>query len=233
MKTESRATCDDLRRFGYRGKIEIVPNGLELEKFDDSSSAIEYLPYILSIGRLVDYKNLDTVIEAFAPISERLTNAKLIILGDGPMRHHWEQKAVSLGIQTKVEFKGFVNEDEKIKLLSKCSALVFPSLVEGFGMVILEAFALSKPVIVSDIESLRELVEDGVNGFVLPPSQVEQWTAKMNTILTDQSIVRTMGREGRKRVESYYTMNKVSRMMESLYQEVHSNRILEKEQIST
>ena len=181
----------------------------------------------------IDNGNLDTVIEAFAPISERLTNAKLIILGDGPMRHHWEQKAVSLGIQTKVEFKGFVNEDEKIKLLSKCSALVFPSLVEGFGMVILVAFALSKPVIVSDIESLPELVEDGVNGFVLPPSQVEQWTAKMSTILTDQSIVRAMGREGRKRIESYYSMNRVSRMMESLYQEVHSNRILEKEQIST
>lgn len=217
----SNTTCHDLRRFGYKGKIRVIPNGLHLGRFDNGCS-IDYKPYLLFIGRLVDYKNLDVVIEAFAETTKVLPRARLVIVGDGPMRQRWTEKAAALGIRTSVHFRGYVSEEEKVKLLSKCSGLVFPSLVEGFGMVVLEAFALSKPVLASDIDSLHELVEDGIDGFLIEPSSVQGWTDKMSGILNSPSTSRAMGCRGRIRVERYYSMDRVGGMLESLYQNIIS-----------
>lgn len=229
----SATTFNDLRRFGYKGKIEVIPNGVELEKFDEVS--VEYQPYLLFIGRHVDYKNLGVVVEGFAAAFKMLPNARLVIAGDGPMREIWKKKAIDLGISERVEFRGYVNEDEKISLLRACSALVFPSLVEGFGMVVLEAFAMKKPVLASNIESLAELVQDGINGFVIAPSSAQDWAMKMTLILADPSMSRIMGIRGRKLIEDDYRIDRVAGMLELLYQDVYSkNKInFEKEQIQS
>lgn len=229
----SNATYNDLRRFGYRGKIDVIRNGVQLEKFDEASRSIKYQPYILFVGRLVDYKNLDVVIEGFAATAKVLPNARLVIAGDGPMCEIWQKKARDLGVSEKVEFKGYVSEAEKIELLRKCAALVFPSLVEGFGMVVLEAFAMKKPVLVSNIESLTELVEDGSTGFVISPSSAADWAMRMTTMLADPALCRTMGNRGRERVENHYNIDRVAGMLESLYQDInHKNRINLEEQIA-
>lgn len=220
----SNTTRDDLRRFGYKGKIEVIPNGVNLEKFNHASNSVEYNPYLLFIGRLVDYKNLDVVIEGFAATARVIPNARLVIAGDGPMREIWEKKMRDFGVGEKVEFRGYVSEEEKIELLRRCTALVFPSLVEGFGMVVLEAFALKKPVMVSNIESLTELVQDGSNGFVISPSSALDWAARMTTLLADPSLARIMGIRGRQRVEINYTIDRVAEMLESLYTDVNSQK---------
>jgi len=229
----STTTLNDLRRFGYKGKIEVIPNGVDLEKFDEAFHSVEYQPFLLFIGRHVHYKNLGVVIEGFAATAKVLPNARLVIAGDGPMREIWKKWAIDLGVSDRIEFKRYVSEEEKIELLRGCSALVFPSLVEGFGMVVLEAFAIKKPVLVSNIESLTELVQDGINGFVVSPASAEDWARAMTTILADPSLSRAMGIRGRKQVENYYSIDRVSGMMELLYQDVYTkNKInLEKEQI--
>jgi glycosyltransferase involved in cell wall biosynthesis len=226
----STTTCNDLRRFGYEGKIEVIPNGVELEKFDDASHSISYQPYLLFIGRHVDYKNLGVVIEGFAAACKVLPNARLVVAGDGPMHEIWKKKAVDFGISERIEFRGYVSEDEKIDLLRRCSALVFPSLVEGFGMVVLEAFAMKKPVLVSNIASLTELVQDRINGFVISPSSSEDWAMRMTTILADPTLSRAMGIRGRKRVEDYYRIDRVAGMVELLYQDVYSKTRINLEQ---
>jgi glycosyltransferase involved in cell wall biosynthesis len=229
----SNATRDDLRRFGYNGRIEVIPNGIELEKFKEASHSVEYLPYLLFIGRHVDYKNLDVVIEGFAAAAKVRPNIRLVIAGDGPMHEIWKKKAMGLGVSERVEFRGYVNEEEKIELLRGCSALVFPSLVEGFGMVVLEAFAMKKPALVSNIESLTELVQDGINGFVISPSCAEDWAIRMTTILADPSLSRAMGTRGRMLVENHYNIDRNATKLELLYQDVYLKRriSLEKEQI--
>jgi glycosyltransferase involved in cell wall biosynthesis len=108
----SNATYNDLRRFGYKGEIEVIPNGVDLEQFDDASHSVEYQPYLLFIGRLVDYKNLDIVIEGFAAAAKALPNARLVIAGDGPMREIWKKRAMDLGVSERVELRGYVDENE-------------------------------------------------------------------------------------------------------------------------
>lgn len=168
----------------------------------------------LSAGSLRK-KNLGVVIEAFAKAVRSVSSAKLVIVGDGPMRNTWIEQARNLGIEDNVIFMGYVSDEKKLELLSKCSALVFPSLVEGFGLAILEAFAMSKPVMVSNIESVKELVHDGLNGFVI--SNPADWENKMKLLLSDETLCRAMGRNGRGKAEQYFQLSPIGEKFEALY----------------
>lgn len=218
----SLTTAHDLRKIGYGGMIEVIPNGLELTKYDNYSLFQEYLPYILFLGRLVDYKNLNVLIDAFAETSKVLPEVMLIITGDGPMRKKWIKQAKDLGIVSKVQFTGYISEPAKLDLISKCSALALPSTMEGFGMTVIEAFAMSKPVIVSDIESLKELVQDGVDGFVVSPLNPFEWATKFGLLLSDASLCREMGTRGRNKIAKEYQIEKVGELLEALYGQVVS-----------
>jgi len=113
------------------------------------------------IGRLVYYKHLEVVIEALKILRDKC-NVRLVVLGDGPMRRDWENLVKHYGLGDIVEFKGYVSHKEKLYYLSRCRALVLPSTFEGFGMVILEAWALRKPSYRCrrlDVEPLNKIVD--------------------------------------------------------------------------
>jgi glycosyltransferase involved in cell wall biosynthesis len=161
------------------------------------------------------------VIEAFAKTTRSVASANLVIVGGGPMRNTWIQQARNLGIENNVIFMGYVSVEKKLELLSKCSALVFPSLVEGFGLAILEAFAMSKPVMVSNIESVKELVHDGLNGFVI--SNPADWENKMKLLLSDETLCRAMGRSGRGKAEQNFQLAAVGEKFEAPYRSLGAN----------
>lgn len=221
----SNASALDLVEFGYKGRIDIIPNGLDFKRYDSFLKSIEYLPYLLFIGRLVEHKNLDVAIEGFAEVVRLLPNARLVITGDGPMREKWERKITSHGLATSVEFMGYVSEEEKTFLLSKCSALIFPSLIEGFGLVILEAFALRKPVLVSDAGPAGELVRNGIDGFIIPSASSEEWAERMISLLLDKSLCQTMGNKGRIRAEKAFDIGDIAKRLESLYYDIFSGTV--------
>ena len=123
-------------------------------------------------------------------------------------------------MQDNIIFKGNVSEQEKIKLLQQSQVLVNPSLVEGFGIVVLEGFASSKPVIVSDSKPLSDLVDDSVDGFVVSSTNSSAWAEKIVELLSNPDKVKKMGEEGRKKVVSKYSISKLSDDLISLYEEV-------------
>jgi glycosyltransferase involved in cell wall biosynthesis len=219
IHTVSEASKDDLIRFGARAsKIRIIPNGLDAKGYyRQSRSQIEYHDYFLFIGRLVFYKNLDVVITAFTDVVKKAASCKLVVVGDGPMLTKWQKKVSDLGLNKSVIFLGYVSEDEKIQLLSKCRALVLPSFVEGFGFVILESFAMEKPVIVSNIKPLSEIISDCIDGFVLPMDDPIRWSEKICYLIENKEICKSMGRNGRKKLEEKYDNEYRLNDMESLY----------------
>jgi len=216
----SYSTEKAIRESGYRGRIEVVPNGLDFNLYQRLPNGIEYEPYLLFIGRLVRSKNLGIVIEAFAKTLEIKPNARLVVIGDGPMKKEWQEQAIGLGIEHRIEFKGYVSEQEKIDLISRCSALVFPSLIEGFGIVILEAFALAKPVIASWIDSSSELITNGKDGFLLPPFEPMIWTKIMTNLLLNPAICERMGSEGQMRARKRYQLSDISEKMDLVYHQL-------------
>ncbi len=157
---------------------------------------------------------------------KKIPDAKLVIVGDGPSKQSLIDEALSAGLDKNVDFKGVVSDDEKIKLLYESRVLLNPSLVEGFGLVILEAFSCSKPVIVSDTRPLSDLVSDTNDGFVLSASDSNQWANKLVELISNPALCEKMGKAGQKKVVTQYSLEKIIDSVIDLYDTVRRQKIL-------
>jgi glycosyltransferase involved in cell wall biosynthesis len=219
--TVSETSREDLLTFNVSDKkIKVIPNGLEQaeyqdESYNDSSQAISREPSIVFVGRLVFYKNLETVIKAFKKVVELLPKARLIIVGDGPYKNNLIK--ASEPIKNNVVFTGRVSNSYKIRLMAASSFVVFPSTIEGFGIAIIEGFACKKAVLVSDVRPLSDIVKDGYSGYVIPPFDVSAWTNKIIDLLNDKDKQEKMGSNAYQEFLSKYEIRNIVSKMEALY----------------
>lgn len=221
----SNATKEELVKFNAKPRVVVIPNGIDLTQHDNLGyTRGDYQPFVLFIARLIFYKNLDVVISSFKEVAQKLPDAKLIVVGDGPMRDKWEKMVLDLDLRQNIEFTGFISDEKKVELLSRCSALLVPSPYEGFPMVLLEAFAMSKPVIVADVKPYDEIVSEGVDGFMLPAHDPRKWSERIIFLLSNKKICENMGSKGRQKVENIFNINNIVQRMESLYVELCSQR---------
>lgn len=181
-----------------REKICVTGNGLEIEKYRYSADKQQL---IVVLGRLVSYKRVDKAIEIFKKVRERISNAKLVIIGDGPDRERLTQLAEG----EKIEFMGFIPEEEKLMMLQRAKILLTCSEFEGFGIVPIEAFACGAFPIVSDIPTHREVI--GKHGFIF--RSTSEAVQRILDLLSDEKTREKLAREGRKFVEVTYTWQKV------------------------
>ena len=139
-------------------------------------------------------------------------------------RKNLENLVDSLKLFENIEFRGFVTVEEKMKILSSSNALVFPSLCEGFGLVILESFSLQKPVLVSNVRPLSDIVSDNVNGYVLSPHNETEWVSAMKKIIDSPNVSENMGARGRELLEKDYNIEKMKNLILNMYNEVILNQ---------
>ena len=148
-------------------------------------------------------------------------NAQLVIVGDGPLRPWLLEQINRLGLANKVRLAGVVKHSDKLELLGDSNFLVQPSLVEGFGMVILEAFATGRAVLVSRIPALEELVHEGVDGLTFSPFDVDELALKMRLLFESETLCTEMGRLGRDKVERFYSSQVIISKIEDLYRDAN------------
>lgn len=215
----SEATRDDLVRFGVTpDRITVIPNGVDEAEYHAAGArgAPPGPPRVAAyVGRLVFYKNLDTVIGGFGRVVEAFPDATLVLMGDGPDRPRLAELARPLG--DRVVFKGRVSGVEKAKVLSEAACVVFPSLVEGFGISMIEAFASRKPVLVSATRPMSDIVSDGKEGYVLPPFDSGAWAERMIELFADETRARRMGEAAYRTFESKYKIERIGDEFEGLY----------------
>ena len=173
-------------------------------------------PSALFIGRLIGYKNVHTIIKAFKIVVNTRPEAKLIIVGDGPQKDDLVNEADA--IKDSVVFTGNISQTQKMRLLSQCYFVAFPSLLEGFGIVILEAFACFKPAIVSDVRPLSDIVSDGDTGYVVPPFDVDKWAQRMLELFNNPAQTKKMGLNSYEVFTRDYQLKKIIEDMEKIYQ---------------
>ena len=219
----SRKVRDELKIINSSAKSVLIYNGVEIEGDVDLPINLRYEKYVLYIGRLVAGKNLQTVILAFKKVAQQMPDAKLIIVGDGPLRQEWEDLVILNNLQDNVFFLGSIfDKERKYDLLAKSSAVVFPSISEGFALLPIEAFQMSKPILISNLKPSDEIVDDGVDGYLLPPYKLDDWTKKILFLLNNPEICKDMGSKGRLKVVGKFNMNAVSYNMERLYKSLIS-----------
>ncbi len=215
IHTVSEATRDDLIQFGARDPIHIIYNAIE-NRSQEKQIEIDPLRFV-HVGRLVFYKNLEVIIKAISIAKKKEPRIKLSIVGDGPYRKTLEKLVKSLGLESNVEFIGYVTSNEKMEMIASSNALVFPSLCEGFGLVILEAFSQSRPVLVSNVRPMSSIVSHGTTGYVLDSHDDAIWAEyllRMSSNLQESSI---MGKNGNKTLDSLYSEQLMSQKIIEMY----------------
>jgi glycosyltransferase involved in cell wall biosynthesis len=224
IHTVSDSSKEDLIKFGARGPIEVIPNGIEAIEDETNLRQRSYQNFLVFIGRLVFYKNVDTIISSFADVVKELPHSQLIIIGEGPMKEKLQKMVSDLDLISSIRFMGYLAEEEKLYFLRNCSALLLPSYVEGFGLVILEAFAESKPVLVANVRPLTEIVEDNIDGFILPVDNPRAWAQKIISLLRDRSLCEKMGHNGKLKAQNQYNLERALLRVEDLYERIIDSR---------
>ena len=216
MTACSRYALDDaLERFGSRRSVgEVVFNGVALDREDTRSNRKGR--NVLVLGRLVEKKGFDLAIEAFARVAERHKDATLVIGGEGPMRTALERHATQSGVRGRTRFLGSLDGGGVSRAMADADVFVVPSRIEPFGIVILEAWRASLPVIVTNRGGPREFVRDGEDGVLVDPTDVKALAEALDRMLSSQALRNRVGAAGRGRL-CKIAWPKIAKEYQSIY----------------
>ncbi len=213
--TVSDSVKEKLIGWGVPGdRVHVVYGGVDIRAFDDIEGRKSEKPVILYVGRLVRHKRVDLLIKSFEEVIKSFPEAVLWIAGDGPERAHLEGMARDRNLP--VRFLGWISEEEKIRAMKMAWCLAFPSEKEGLGLVLLESMACRTPVVAVNSGGPKAVVKDGVNGFLIPPGDVNALSDRILRILSDEDLRDSMGGAGRRVVEEKFTWEKVAERVEKV-----------------
>ncbi len=140
------------------------------------------------LGRLERYKNVDVMLRAMAALGERFPEAEILVIGRGSKRPALERLAHELGLARRTRFMGFVNNEERDRLLAHTRVCVCPSVKEGWGLTVIEANAAGTPVVATDAPGLRDSVRNGETGFLVPERDVAAFAQRIGDLLSDDEL---------------------------------------------
>ena len=206
---------------GYEhwSKIHVVHCGVDEIFLNAPYQAIPDQSRLVCVGRLCEQKGQLLLLEAVRRLAAEGLAFKLTLVGDGPLRHEIECLIAQFELQDHIEITGWASGTEVQKQILNSRAMVLPSFAEGLPVVIMEALALGRPVISTYISGIPELVESGVNGWLIPAGSVAALTNVMRDVL--QSSVETLehrSKAGYERVAKHHNSLKEAREIATLFQ---------------
>ena len=215
-------------RIAIEDKFVIIHSGIDLKKFKEllfnekqnfkKELGVPQNSLIVgTVGRLEPVKGPEFLIEASKYIILKHPDTYFIFAGDGHLKKNLEKKASELGIKKNIIFLGW--RDDVAKIISIYDIFVLPSLNEGMGRVLVEAMALKKPIVASDIGGIPDLVAHGKNGFLVPPKDPKELANYIQILLEDGERREKMGIAGKEMAENFSKEKMVERI-NKLYKEL-------------
>jgi glycosyltransferase involved in cell wall biosynthesis len=215
-------------------KVHTVLNGIDFDRVRLSSGdARERLRrefalgdgYLLLIAaRLHPEKGHHFLFEALPEVRRRVSRpVKLLVAGTGPFETAYRDELRSLGCEDMITFLGF--RKDSADLMAAADLVVLPSVAEAFGLVLTEAIYLGTPVVATRVGGIPEIVDDGVDGVLVPPADSKALSRAIADLLNDPDKRSTMAGAGRTKVASRFQFEKMMRAYESVYETVIDGRI--------
>ena len=187
-------------------RVHVLPYFVDLPSEPASVVPQESVPVVLYVGRVEWEKGVPYLIRAVSRIQIPF---RLIVAGDGTRLGECRALADRLGLADKIEFTGWLPRSELVALYRRACLLAFPSIwPEPFGLTGPEAMACGTPVVAFAVGGVTDWLEDGKNGFLVRPQDVEQLAHKIGTLLRDHELARKMGEYGRRRVLEEYAIDR-------------------------
>ncbi|HDI07255.1 MAG TPA: glycosyltransferase family 1 protein [Candidatus Bathyarchaeota archaeon] len=242
--TVSYAMREELLSLGFpRDKVEVCYNGVDPEKYSPEKidpNKVKALRerygikdedlMLFFIGRLVGVKGVDKLVMAMPHVLQSVPNAKLVIVGLGDLQDYLQRLVNMLKLQDAVKFRfEFIPEEERILHYAACDVAVFPSLYEPFGIVALEAMSMERPVVVgaAGVSGMREIVipcGEEQCGYHINPNNPADIAWGIVNAVQDPERRKFLGKNGRKRVLSEFTWDKIAEQTLKLYERVAAKK---------
>jgi L-malate glycosyltransferase len=220
----SEMMVDEIKKYTEK-EIQVTPFGIDLDYFKPQTVSSLFKTHDIVIGTvkaLEEQYGIEFLIRAFKILKEKHPHLplKLLIVGGGSLESALKSLVKELRLVEHTVFTGRVSYDQVLRYHNMISVYVALSIIdsESFGVAILEASACEKPVVVSKVGGLPEVVENGVTGFVVPPQQPEAAAAKIEKLVLDKELRVKMGQAGRERVTKLYRWTENVKQMISIYQ---------------
>ena len=216
-------------RLAPAGKARLIRNGIDpagmIPGFDRAAKKIELgsdgRPLIVAVSRLHRQKGLKYLLRAVPLIREGIPAVKVVIAGGGPLASKLASAVRRLRIGESASLLG--EREDAREVLAAADVFVLPSLWEGLPYVLVEAAALGKPIVASDIDGVREVVRSGETGVLVPPRDPGSLAAALILLLMDQDLAGKLGERARRDIPSAFALERMVRETEALYLEVFRN----------
>jgi glycosyltransferase involved in cell wall biosynthesis len=222
-------------------KITVIPPGVDVDRFNPTLNhfyirrmlGIDDDPIILFVGRLIRSKGVHYLLQAVSEIKKEIPNVRIILVG--PTRGFFQKPRVHLqddymtylhkivkegGLEQHVFFEGNVPIEKLPYYYAACDVFALPSLHEGFGLSVVEAMACGKPVVVSNLGGLRDIVDDGISGFLIKPGDLSQLIDKLSYLLKNVDGAKSIGKVARKVVEEKFSGHIIAQRVHTVYEKV-------------
>jgi len=212
-----------------KSKVVVIQNAIERQEWKKDFARIRLekrkslvldqdVLIIGYVGRLSEEKGIQYLIKAATVLKEMNGKFVIIILGDGPKRCEFENLARSLGLQKELKFIGFVTDVES--WLTVLDIFVLPSLTEGTPMALLEAMAMGIPVIASAVGGVPDVVESGVNGYLVSPGDYRELGKKMMLLMNNHALRVKMSKEAINKINKEFDVKHWCEKIELQYNEI-------------
>lgn len=216
------ALTDDMRKklnSIYPRDIYVVPNGINLEQFDDISSNFPNkagTKKILFVGRFHPVKGVQYLIMAMKKVYEEIPDARLLLIGDGEERNKLERLADNLGIRESIDFIGELPHKKIAGFMNHADVFVLPSISESFGMVNLEAMACGLPIVATRVGGIPNVIKNGVNGYLVEAKKPDEIAEKILLLLQNPQLRMEISQRNKEDVKAY-TWENITNSLEKVY----------------
>jgi glycosyltransferase involved in cell wall biosynthesis len=208
-----------------RSKYVRIYNGIDIDRFSRKSAGVPEIDMgipenafvIGSVGRLHEQKDFKTLLRAFKILKEKITDAFLVIVGDGPEYADLKQLSEALEISGSMKFLGARKDVPEI--ISSFDIFVLSSVYEGFGNVIAEAMSMEIPVVSTSLPPVREIITAEENGILVPPGKPDIIAREIERLYYDKDLRKKLASAGRKTVENRFSQHIMVKNIEALYED--------------
>jgi glycosyltransferase involved in cell wall biosynthesis len=215
-------------------RLLTVHNGINLDQIDSAIADSAVLhpafahkqgPVIITVANVRRIKGLETLVQAAAIVCKEFPGARFLVAGltlEPDYLEEVKRSAAALGLQDNLQFLG--HSKAVVSLLKRSDVFYLPSFSEGFSNALLEAMACGLPCVATDVGGNKEAVQDGVSGFIVPPGDAKNAAQRVLALLRDPKRAKIMGRAGRTRIETYFTVQTMVDRLSCIYRDVLAER---------
>jgi glycosyltransferase involved in cell wall biosynthesis len=199
-------------------RASVVYNGTDTKMFSPTSIAVSP-PIILSVGNLIPIKGHELLLHAFAGIRSEFPDLSCELIGEGPERSRLTTVVAELNIADRVRFLGRQSRKQVADAMRRCAVFALPSRYEGLGCVYLEAMCAGKPVIACRGQGIEEIIEHGINGWLVGANDAGELKDALVRLLQDAQLRRQIGEAAHRTIEQRFTLEQQAVRLAQLYRE--------------